>query len=97
MDLYKLLDDLKPRNSRIPAEFPVKLERKANESTLRLDATVKGYFVPRRGRTDFVTSEITVKGSPDMNLRSFFRSELKAVSRYALSVELPRKLGQKIP
>ncbi len=96
MDLYKLLDELKPRNSRIPAEFPVKLERRTNETTLQLDATVKGYFVPRWGRTDFITSEITVKGAPEMNLRSFFRSELKTVSHYALSVELPRKLGNKI-
>lgn len=97
MDLYKLIGEQKPRNSRIPAEFPVKLERRTNETTLRLDATVKGYFVPKWGKTDFVTSEITVKGSPEMNLRSFFRSDLKALSHYALSVELPRKLGHKIP
>ncbi len=97
MDLHKLLGEQKPRNSRIPAEFPVKLERRTNETTLQLEATVKGYFVPKWGRTDFVTSEITVKGSPEMNLKSFFRSELKTLSHYALSVELPRKLGHKIP
>ncbi len=97
MDIYKFLGIQKPRVARIPAEFPLMLERKTTDATLQFDATVKGYFVPKGGKPDFVASEITVDGAPEMNLRSFFPSELKMVSRYALSVELPRKLGQKVP
>ena len=94
MDLYKLFGIEKPRDVRIPAEFPVTLERKTTAATLQFDATVKGFFIPKGGKPDFVASEITVKDAPEMNLKSFFRSELREVSRYALSVEFPRRLGQ---
>jgi hypothetical protein len=96
MDLHKLLGIEKPRDVRISAEFPVTLERRTPAATLQFDATVKGFFVPKWGKADFVPSEITVKDAPEMNLKSFFPSELKEVSRYALSVEFPRRLGQRL-
>ena len=92
MDLYRLFGIQKPRDVRISAEFPVIMERKTSEETIQFDAKVKGFFVPKGGRPDFVASEITVKDAPEMNLSSFFPSELKEVSRYALTVEFPRRL-----
>jgi hypothetical protein len=94
MDLQRLFGIQKPRDVRIPAEFPVTLERKTTEAVLQFDATVRGFFVPKGGKPDFVAAEITVKGAPEMNLRSFFPSELKEVSRHALSVEFPKRLGR---
>jgi hypothetical protein len=96
MDLYRLLGIQKPRDVRIPAEFPVTMERKTRQETQQFDARVKGFFVPKGGKADFVPSEITVEGAPEMNLSSFFPSELRKVSRYALTVEFPRRLARRL-
>ncbi len=81
---------------KLKSEFDVKIERKVNKTPMQFDAHVKGHFVPKGGKTKFVADEICVIGMPDVNLREFFPRELKEVQKYALSVEYPKALRQKL-
>ena len=63
---------------------------------MQFNAMVSGYFVGRGGKADFVTEKVIVQGIPEMNLRSFLPDELKEVKRYAISVEYPRMLFNKL-
>lgn len=81
--------------ARLHREFPLVIERRTPLSRMRLDLKVSGYFVGKRGRTDFVTEKVVVRGLPDMNLKSFLPDELQQVRRYALSIEFPRMLELK--
>ncbi|HMK37836.1 MAG TPA: hypothetical protein VK569_00755 [Bacteroidota bacterium] len=80
----------------LKSEFDVKIERRVNKQPVQFDARVKGHFVPKGGKAEFVADEIYVLGMPNVNLRNFFPRELKEVQRYALSVEYPKVLGKKI-
>jgi hypothetical protein len=97
MDLQKLFGIKKSDTGvKFPREFPVKIERKTPRSTVQFDAVVKGYFVGRNGKPDFVANQITVWGIPEMNIRRFFPDELKEVTKFALSVEYPKLLNKKV-
>lgn len=56
---------------KVPSEFDVKLERKTATFVLQFDARVKGHFVAKGGKPDFVADTIHVHGLPDMNIREF--------------------------
>jgi hypothetical protein len=97
MDLKGLLFGSTPAPSlKLKSEFDVKIERKVNNAPMHFDAHVKGHFVPKGGKTEFVADEICVIGMPDVNLREFFPRELKEVQKYALSVEYPKALQRKL-
>jgi hypothetical protein len=97
MDLKGLLFGSTPAPSlKLKSEFDVKIERKVNNAPMQFDAHVKGHFVPKGGKAEFVADEICVIGLPSMNIRNFFPRELKEVEKYALSVEYPKKLGVKL-
>jgi len=81
---------------RVPSEFDVKIERKVKDRVMSFDARVKGYFVPKGGKAEFVADEIIVRGMPGINLRDQFPSALKDVQKYALSVEYPKALARKL-
>lgn len=80
---------------RMPAKFKAKIERKTATQTLTFDVDVKGYFVGKAGKPDFVAQDITVVGVPTMNILSFFPKEIEEIRKYALKVEYPRLLGKK--
>ena len=97
MELKGLLfgEPAKPQMN-IKSEFDVKIERKVNNRPMHFDARVKGHFVPKGGKAEFVTDEIYVNGMPNVNLRDLFPKELKEVQKYALSVEYPKALSRKL-
>jgi len=78
-----------------PVKFRAKIERRTRTEALTFDVDVKGYFVGRRGKPDFVANEIAVSGIPLKNFRSIFPKDLAAVRRHALRVEFPRLIGLK--
>jgi hypothetical protein len=80
----------------MPCEFDAKIERRTHNDVLQFDARVKGYFTGKSGRPEFVAEQIVLHGLPDMNIRQFCFGEIKAVKRYALSVELPRVIAKKL-
>jgi len=80
----------------LKSEFDVKIERKVNKKPMHFDARVKGHFVPKGGKAEFIADGIYVLGMPDVNLRELFPRELKEVRQYALSVEYPKVLAKKI-
>ena len=81
---------------KVPSEFNVKIERKVQDRIMSFDARVKGYFVPKGGKAEFIADEITVNGMPKVNLRNQFPAELKDIQKYALSVEYPKALARKL-
>ncbi len=97
MDLKGLLfgAPAKPE-MQIKSEFNVKIERKVNNLPMHFDARVKGHFVPKGGKAEFVADEIYVDGMPNVNLRNLFPRDLKDVQKYALSVEYPKALSRKL-
>ena len=97
MDLKKLILGIDSGPSMaIRSEFNVKIERKVKDAVVQFDARVKGHFIPKGGKADFIAEEITVNGMESVNLRSFFPRELKDVQKYALSVEYPKALSRKL-
>jgi hypothetical protein len=81
----------------IPSEFEFKLERTlGNKEKLEFDARVRGYFVARGGRPEFVTEYVHICGMPEMNIRDVVRHDIPSVKKYALSVEYPKALAKKI-
>jgi len=97
MDFRKLLFGLEPEPTvKVPSEFDVKIERKVRNEVVSFDARVKGYFVPKGGKAQFVADGIYVRGMPNVNLRNLFPADLKDVQKYALSVEYPKALARKL-
>ena len=97
MDLKGLIFGITPEPSmKLKSEFDVKIERKVNNMPIHFDARVKGHFVPRGGKAEFIAEEIYVKGMPNVNLRDLFPPELKDVQKYALSIEYPKALRMKL-
>jgi hypothetical protein len=97
MNLKALILGEEPASPRMPSEFDVKIERRtSSKDVLQFDARVKGYFIGKGGKPDFVAETIHILGIPDMNIRQFFSAEIKEVKKYALSVELPKTLGKKL-
>ncbi|HXX64700.1 MAG TPA: hypothetical protein VEO56_12965 [Bacteroidota bacterium] len=80
---------------KMPARFKAKIERKTATQTLVFDVEVKGYFVGKAGKPDFVAQDVTVVGVPSMNMSSFFPKELEEIRRYAIKTEYPRLIGKK--
>jgi hypothetical protein len=96
MDLKGLIFGYTPEPSmKLRSEFDVKIERKVNNTPVHFDARVKGHFVPKGGKAEFIAEEIYVLGMPNVNLRDLFPRELKDVRNYALSVEYPKALSKK--
>ncbi len=97
MDLKGLIFGYTPEPLlKIRGEFGIKIERMVNKMPVHFDARVKGHFVPKGGRAEFVADEIYVDGMPNMNLRDLFPRRLKEVQKYALSVEYPKVLAKKL-
>ncbi|HTS00411.1 MAG TPA: hypothetical protein VML00_11695 [Bacteroidota bacterium] len=97
MDFRKLLFGVESDSGvRVSSEFDVKIERKVKDKVMRFDARVKGYFVPKGGKAEFIADEIYVRGMPNVNLRNQFPGELKDIQKYALSVEYPKALARKL-
>ncbi|HUI66284.1 MAG TPA: hypothetical protein VL126_15675, partial [Bacteroidota bacterium] len=82
---------------KMPARFKAKIERKTATQTLVFDVDVKGYFVGKAGKPDFIAQDVTVVGVPSMNMTSFFPKEIEEIRRYAIRVEYPRLIGKKDP
>ena len=69
MDLKGLIFGYTPEPSiKLRSEFDVKIERKVNKTPVHFDARVKGHFVPKGGKAEFVADEIYVHGMPNVNL-----------------------------
>jgi hypothetical protein len=96
MDLKTLILGPSAASAKFTREFDVKIERKTSAAVVHFDAKVKGHFVAKGGKPDFVAEEIHVVGIPEMNLRTLFPRELKGVRRHALSVEYPKMLGKRV-
>jgi hypothetical protein len=97
MDLKTLFFGYTPEPSiTLKSEFDVKIERKVNNTPVHFDARVKGHFVPKGGKAEFIADEIYVLGLPNVNLRNLFPRELKEVQKYALSVQYPKALAKKL-
>ena len=97
MDLKGLLFGITSEPSmKFRSEFDVQIERQVNNRPVHFDARVKGHFVPKGGKAEFVAEEIYVNGMPGVNLRDLFPRELKEVQKYAMSVEYPKLLGIKL-
>jgi hypothetical protein len=82
---------------KMPVRFKAKVERKTATQDLVFDVDVKGYFIGKGGKPDFVTEEMTVVGMPNMNLSGFFPKEIEEIRKYAMKEEYPRLLGLKPP
>jgi hypothetical protein len=95
MELRKLFGFDDRPSGRLHRQFDVKIERKTSSAVLEFDAIVSGYFVGFKGKPDFIAEGITVKGLPTMGLKHFMPEEIKAVKRYAISVEYPKVLAAK--
>jgi len=96
MDLRKLLGLGDRPSGRLHRQFQLKIERKTQAAVFEFDATISGYFVGCHGKADFIAEGIKVKNIPTMDLRHFMPEEIKAVKRYAVSVEYPKLLARKI-
>jgi hypothetical protein len=97
VDLKGLLFGSTPEPSmKLKSEFDVRIERKVNDKPVHFNARVKGHFVPKGGKAEFVAEEIYVHGMPGVNLRDLFPRDLKDVQKYALSVEYPRALARNL-
>jgi hypothetical protein len=82
---------------KMPTRFKAKVERKTATQDLVFEVDVKGYFIGKGGKPDFVTEEVTVVGIPNMNLQGFFPKEIEEIRRYAMKFEYPRLIGGKPP
>ena len=59
MDLKGLIFGYTPEPLlKIRGEFGIKIERMVNKMPVHFDARVKGHFVPKGGRAEFVADEI---------------------------------------
>ena len=97
MDLKSLLFGITPEPLvKVKSEFDVKIERKVNKAVVNFDAHVKGHFIPKGGKAEFVAEEIYMQGMPGVNLREMFPRDLKDIQKYALSVEYPKALAKKL-
>ena len=96
MDLRKFLGYDDRASGRLHRQFRVKIERRTQSAVLEFDAMVNGYFVGRGGKADFVAEAIKVKAIPTMDIRHFMPDEIKAVKKYAVSVEYPKLLASKV-
>lgn len=96
-----LFDRFKPSAAgsgmKMPARFKTKVERKTATQSLVFDVEVKGYFIGKGGKPDFITEEMTVVGMPNMNLSGFFPKEIEEIRKYAMKIEYPKMLGMKAP
>jgi len=84
-------------NLKMPVKFKAKVDRKTPAQTVSFDVEVKGFFIGKAGKPDFVIEGITVIGIPNMDLSSFVSKEIDDLKKYALRVEYPRLLGMKAP
>jgi hypothetical protein len=95
MNLRKLFGLEDRPSGRLHRQFPVKISRRTKSAVFEFDAVVHGYFVGHRGKADFIAEAIRVRGIPTMDLRHFMPEEIKAVKKYAVSVEYPKMLNRK--
>ena len=84
-----------PKEVKFPARFPVLLERKTATGPMQFKCHVTGGFVSKKGRPSFEIETITVDGIPNMNLASFYGTEVDEVTSYALNTVWPQLMGQK--
>jgi len=82
---------------KIPVRFKTKVERKTATEDLVFDVEVKGYFIGKGGKPDFIAEGVTVVGIPSMNLQGFLPKEIEEIRKYAMKVEYPRLLGMTPP
>jgi hypothetical protein len=82
---------------KIPAKFKAKVERKTATQDLVFDVDVRGYFIGKAGKPDFIPEAISVTGMPNMNMSGFFPKEIEEIRKYAMKEEYPRLLGLKKP
>ena len=82
---------------KMPARFKAKIERKTATQDLVFDVEVKGYFIGKGGKPDFMIESMTVVGMPNMNMNAFFPKEIEEIRKHAMKVEYPRLLGMKPP
>lgn len=61
------------------------------------DVEVKGHFLGKAGKPDFITESMAVVGMPNMNMSAFLPKEIEEIRKYAMKVEYPRLLGMKPP
>jgi hypothetical protein len=80
---------------KMPVRFKAKVERKTATQDLVFDVDVKGYFIGRGGKPDFITEQMTVTGMPNMNMNAFFPKEVEEIRKYAMKVEYPKLIGMK--
>ena len=80
---------------KMPVRFKAKVERKTATQDLVFDVDVKGYFIGKGGKPDFITEQMTVVGMPNMNMNAFFPKEVEEIRKYAMKVEYPKLLGMK--
>jgi hypothetical protein len=80
---------------KMPAKFKAKIERKTATQDLVFDVDVRGYFIGRGGKPDFIPESISVTGMPNMNMSGFFPKEIEDIRKYAMKMEYPRLLGLK--
>ena len=84
-------------NLKMPITFRTIIRRKTTTQEVTFDIDVKGYFVGKAGKPNFISEEITVVGIPGLNIRSFLPRELDEIKKYALQVEYPKLIGKKPP
>jgi|GEM_PF-1717792 len=82
---------------KMPANFKAKIERKTATQDLVFEVEVKGYFIGKGGKPDFITESMTVVGMPNMDMNGFLQNEIEDIRKYAMKVEYPRLLGMKPP
>lgn len=82
---------------KMPARFKAKVERKTATQDLVFDVEVRGYFIGKGGKPDFITEQMNVVGMPNMNMSGFFPKEIEEIRKYAMRVEYPKLLGMKPP
>ena len=95
--LDKLRTGGTPSTIRMPVKFKTKVTRRTAGEDLVFDADVKGYFIGKGGKPDFVVEEVKVTGIPNMNMNSFLPKEVIEIREQALREEYPRLLGIKKP
>lgn len=97
MNLRKILGFQEPTPSaKLHRQFDIVIDRVTPSNHVKFDAVVDGYFVGSRGRAEFVTQKIAVKGIPNMDISHFLPDEIKQVKKHALSVEFPRMLKTRV-
>jgi hypothetical protein len=97
MGIRDVLFGAKTSTLRVPSEFDVKLERQtSSKEKIVFDARVKGYFVAKGGKPDFVAEIVHINGMPEMNIRQLLPGDLPTVKKYAISVEYPKALARKV-